>query len=82
MKAQWQEGQYGTYYLKLGQFKVCVHYDSSVSKFAPADQHGFKVSFEDTSLVARFKELEQAKKVGEKLARKKLQEALERLGEE
>lgn len=71
MKAEWQKGQYGFTYLKLGRFKVTVGWNKD----------GYAATFEGITLVDRFDTYEMAQQAGERLARKILKEALEALGE-
>ena len=72
MKAEWITGKYNFHRLKLGMFEACVSW---------ANGGGYEVNFESARLASNFESLSQAKHYAEKLARKKLNEALEALSE-
>lgn len=83
MKAQWQVGKYGLHTLALARgVEVHVMWDSTVPKDAPEERRGFQVSCLGRELVKRFKDIDEAQRAGEKLARKILHEALEALPDE
>lgn len=79
----WQEGAYGFWHLRLpGNFTGVVGWDSARPKGSTEERSGYKVSFEDVSLVARYKSLDEAKAACERLSSAQLAKAAVALGDE
>jgi hypothetical protein len=80
-KAIWDDGKYGFSYLHLGPFTVVIGWDSTRPKDSK-EPSGYKVSFGDATLKARFSTQGEARKAGEMLARRILTKALEEVPDE
>ena len=75
----WKTGAYGLESRRIGRFEITVIWDSCVSRDAPDEQRGYKVTFERLSLKKRFGSEIEAKAAGEKLAQTVLRQALTEL---
>jgi hypothetical protein len=81
MQVKWEAGKYGFWYLRFSYgFMVTVGWDSMRSREDP-NPGGYQVTFQDTTLRARFTELSEAKKAGEDLIRRQLRKVLQELEE-
>lgn len=78
----WTEGAYGFWHLRVNGFTGVVGWDSTRPKGSNDETSGFKVSFEHSTLIQRYKSLDEAKAACVKLAKHKLATALVALGDE